>query len=106
MADLVDERRAARARQIPVVEPHQVVDDQLTAALEEIEQARLPFRPIEDVLLLDLDHRRRSALSASRSRVSRFSLASSSFHATSHSSRDTTAGTLMVTLLSLVRRLL
>jgi hypothetical protein len=32
-------------------------DDQLAVALEEVQQRRFAVRPLEQVLLLDLDHR-------------------------------------------------
>jgi hypothetical protein len=45
VADLVDEGRAARTPDVSVVEPHEVVDDQLSSPFEEVEKATLPSGP-------------------------------------------------------------
>src|SRR5687767_1017751 len=61
MADLVDKERTSGApRRRPAVDTrseHEVVDDQLTTPLEQIEQPRLAIRPLEHIVLIDLDHR-------------------------------------------------
>src|SRR5919106_4225517 len=70
MADLVDEHRtpgAARGRPaLDVGSEHEVVDDQLAAPVEQIEQARHAVRAFEDVALLKPDHRQRAALGGQR----------------------------------------
>jgi hypothetical protein len=43
-----------------------VVEEQLPASLEEIEQRRLALRPVEDVLLLDVHARQPAALGRER----------------------------------------
>ena len=88
---LSTQERAARAALVPARVEHEVVDDELAAALEQVEQARLAVRALEDVVLVDLDHRqlagaRRRARRAAR--VSSFSSASSALRAASHSSRE------------------
>src|SRR5512132_2857977 len=60
---MVGEERAAIA---PFVHPGaniDMVDDQLTAPVEQVSECLFPIRPVEDVVLLDLDPRqlRRSA---------------------------------------------
>jgi hypothetical protein len=45
-----------------LVAPHEVVDDQLAAPVEQVGQASLANRPGEDVVLVDLDHRQGAAL--------------------------------------------
>src|SRR6266545_5416329 len=55
VADLVDEHRAAVAANVMVRAEHEVVEEQLPAALEEVEQRGLARRPIEDVVLLDVN---------------------------------------------------
>jgi hypothetical protein len=61
MADLVDEHRAAgAARRGPALyvrREHEVVEDELLAAIEQVAQACLALRTLEDVVLLDSDHR-------------------------------------------------
>ena len=56
----------ARAAVIPARVEHEVVDDELTPALEQVEQPGLTFGAVEDVLLVDLDHRQLAALSVHR----------------------------------------
>jgi RNA polymerase sigma-70 factor (ECF subfamily) len=98
VGDLVGDHRAARAAlvrpapDVRVVE--EPVDDQLAAALEEIEQARLAVRAVERVVLSTSIRgiRRRFAASASRARVSSFSLTSSSSRAAFHSWGETICG--------------
>src|SRR5437899_539753 len=55
--DVVDQERAARAARVQVPPPHEVIDDQLTAPLEQVQQARLAIGTLEDIVLVDLDHR-------------------------------------------------
>jgi hypothetical protein len=66
VADLVDDHRAAVAALVLVGTEHEVVDDQLASALEQIEQARLAVRALEDVVLLDPDPREPPALCSQR----------------------------------------
>jgi hypothetical protein len=93
VADLVDEHRAAIAARLLVGAEHEVVEDELTASLEEVDQARLAVPALEHVLLFDPDHRQAAALggtSASRARVACFSFTRSFSRAASHFSRETT----------------
>jgi hypothetical protein len=48
------------------VPPHEVIDDELAALFEQIEQGRGPARPGKGVLLLDLDHWQRTAAGVNR----------------------------------------
>ncbi len=57
LGDLVGAGGAARAAVVPARVEHEVDEDQLAPALEHVEQVRLPLRALEDVLLVDLDHR-------------------------------------------------
>ena len=72
VTDVVGHDRAGRAALILagearlLVTPHEVVDDELAAALKQIQQACLPFWPGEDVFLDDLDHRQGAAGSIER----------------------------------------
>jgi hypothetical protein len=43
-----------------------VVDDELAPSLEQVEQAGLAFRAVEDVVLVDPDHRQPAALGCQR----------------------------------------
>jgi hypothetical protein len=43
-----------------------VVDDELASSVEQIEQAQLPGRALEDILYVDLDSRQLTALSVQR----------------------------------------
>jgi hypothetical protein len=45
---------------------HEVPDDQLAAAFEQVEQRRVAIGPLEHVLLLDRDHRQHAALGVQR----------------------------------------
>ena len=58
-----EQRRAAF---VPVRIEHEVVDQQLAAVLEEVEQADRAFLPLEHVLLVDLDHRQPAPLGVHR----------------------------------------
>src|SRR5205814_179236 len=66
VADLVDEHRAAVAARVLVRPEHEVVDEQLPAPLEEVEQARLAGGTVEDVGLVDPDHWQPAALGRER----------------------------------------
>src|SRR5437763_384492 len=66
VADLVDEHRAAVAARVLVRPEHEVVEEQLTASLEEVGQARLSVRAVEDVVLVDPDSRQPAALGGER----------------------------------------
>jgi hypothetical protein len=66
VADVVDDHRTAvAARRRPAVNSggkHEVVQDELASAIEEIQQARLAVRAVEDVVLVDLNHGQPTAL--------------------------------------------
>jgi len=62
VADVVDDDRASLAAGVPSRVEHEVVDDQLPAAVEEVEQRRLAVRSVEDVFLVDPDHRESASL--------------------------------------------
>ena len=66
VAEVVHEHRAAGATRVrPAVgarAEHEVVDDQLPAALEQVQQADVPVRPLEHVVLVDPHHRQPAAL--------------------------------------------
>ena len=66
MADIVDDHRAARAGIGITRLQHVVVDDELAAAVEQVEQAHLSVWPLEGVPLLDADHRQPPALGRQR----------------------------------------
>src|SRR6185295_5699685 len=55
--DMVGLERAADTALALVGAPHEMLDDELAAAVEEIGKRNLSFRRIEDVILLDLDPR-------------------------------------------------
>src|SRR6266851_4031892 len=71
------------------------IDDQLTAALEQIEQAYLALGSVELVLLVHSQPRHPPAVSASRERVKAFSFTRSRWRAASHSCCDTIGGVLI-----------
>src|SRR3954451_9991174 len=54
--ELDDAGGAARAAVLPLRIEHEVVDDQLTTPLEQVEEADGAVTPVERVVLLDLDH--------------------------------------------------
>ena len=66
MTDLVDEHRTAVAARFLVRPEHEVVEEQLPPPLEEVEQARLAVRPVEDVILVHADHRQPATLGGER----------------------------------------
>ena len=70
MADVVDEERTTgTTRGRPAVDPrseHEVVDDELAATIEQIEQARPAVRAFEPVVLVDPHHRQPAALCGQR----------------------------------------
>jgi len=45
---------------------HEVLVDQLTAAIEQLDQTHLAVRPLEAVVLLDAHHRQPAAVGAQR----------------------------------------
>jgi hypothetical protein len=67
---LVDEHRTAgAARRRPALDAggeHEVVEDELAASSEQIEQARLAVGAVEDIVLVDLDHGEPAALGGQR----------------------------------------
>jgi hypothetical protein len=69
VADVVDEHRTpVAARRRPAVDPraeHEVVQDQLAASIDEIEQARLAVRAFESVVLVPTGARRSASASSS-----------------------------------------
>src|SRR6476660_1559805 len=62
--EVVGHERAARAALLPVRTKHEVVDDELTVAAEEVREADLPVRCVEHVVLLDADPRQLAALAS------------------------------------------
>src|SRR5262249_51452698 len=62
IAQRIDEERAARAAILPIRIEHEMVDDELAAAFEQIEQAALAARSLKLIILLDLHHRQAPAL--------------------------------------------
>src|SRR3954453_14661266 len=54
--ELDDAGGAARAAVLPLRIEHEVVDDQLTTPLEQVEEADGAVRPVERVVVLDVDH--------------------------------------------------
>src|SRR4051794_8637163 len=62
MADLVDEHAAAVAALVLIRPEHEVVEDQLAPALEQVRERDLPLRPLELVALLDLRPRQPPAI--------------------------------------------
>src|SRR5690348_9706006 len=91
--EMVGEIRAALATFLPSRAEHEMIDNQLAAAIEQISQPLFPVRPFEDVLLstLTMGSLRRAALRASRCLENSFSRFNKSFRATSHSAADTTS---------------
>jgi hypothetical protein len=63
VADVVGQERAGRTALIPVRVEHEMVDQQLTPALEQIQEAGLAIPALEQVLLADLGHRQLAPLS-------------------------------------------
>ena len=59
-------RRAARATVVPLRVEHEVVDDQLRTPVEHVDEADLPVRAVEHVVLLDLDHGQLASLDVER----------------------------------------
>ena len=90
--DMIGQERATRATLLPLGTEHEMIDDQFAAAVEKVGEGLFAARPVEHIVLFDLDPRqlRRSALSLSRSRVNSFSFFRCCLRAASHSSRDTT----------------
>ena len=66
VADLVDEHRAPVAARLLVRPEHEVVEEQLPAALKQVEQPSLPVRSVEDVVLLDSDDGQPATLGGER----------------------------------------
>src|SRR3954462_9030719 len=62
MADLGDEHAAPVAALVLVRPEHEVVEDQLAPALEQVREPDLPLRALELVVLLDLRPRQPPAL--------------------------------------------
>src|SRR5215472_3633528 len=95
VTDLIGAQGAAAASMVGPAEhaglKEGAIEDQLSAALEQIEQAYLALGPIEFVLLLD-GHPRHSPARASRERVKAFSFTRSCWRAASQASGDTIGG--------------
>src|SRR6476646_10279056 len=66
VGDLVRPRRTTRATIVPTRIEHEVLHDELTRPVEEVEQVRLPAGPFEAVVLVDRDHRKLTALDVQR----------------------------------------
>jgi hypothetical protein len=70
MAQVVHEHRTAGAARVrPTVHAgreHEVIDEQLPAAFEQVEQACLAVRAVEHVILFDAQHRLPAALGGQR----------------------------------------
>lgn len=59
---MVGQEGAPRTARIPVWAEHEVIDHQLAAAVEQVEQRLLALRRLEHVCRIDLDPRQRLAL--------------------------------------------
>src|SRR5262249_3513613 len=59
---MVDLERAADTPRDLARPQHEMLDEELTAAFEQIRERHFPFRSVEDVLLLDPDPRQGTAL--------------------------------------------
>ena len=57
VADLVEDNGATVAACVLVRAEHEVVEEQLPTPLEEVDQPGLAGRAVEDVVLVDPDHR-------------------------------------------------
>jgi hypothetical protein len=66
VTDAVGQERAGFAALVPVRIEHEVVDQQLTTALEQAGQASLAVRAPEEVFLVNLDHRQLAPLGIER----------------------------------------
>jgi hypothetical protein len=68
--DVIGKRRATRATLVQrlafLPQPHEVVDDELKATLEQVQQTRFAVRTVEDVVFLDSHHRQPSTLGVQR----------------------------------------
>src|SRR5262249_8227842 len=64
--NMIAEKGATGTAFDPIGRKHEMIDDQLAAALEKIGQGFLAFRSIEDVILLYLDPGKFAALRAHR----------------------------------------
>src|SRR5712675_695180 len=71
VVEVVRPERAGRAALLPVGAEHEVVDDELALAREEIGERLLSLRAIEDVLLLDFFPRKLATLAAQRITLAR-----------------------------------
>src|SRR6266849_5064251 len=78
MGDLVGNQRAAWAAGVgPALSrrcKHEVIDDELAASLEQIEQSDFALRALEDIVLFDLDHRLPAPFGRQRIALTRGSL--------------------------------
>ena len=100
--EVIGEIRTARAALRPSGTEHEVVDDELAAAVEQIGELLFAARPFEHILssqLLPRGSSRRCRLSSSRRRVNSFSFARNCFRASIHSPCDTVFGSLRLLLL-------
>ena len=66
VADLVDEHRATGATRLLVRTEHELVENELTPALEQVGEAPLTGRPLEGVVPFDPHHRQATALGRAR----------------------------------------
>ena len=60
--DVVDLERAAHTALFPAGAKHKMLDDQLAASAEEVDEGFLPVRPVKQVGLLDFDPRQSAPL--------------------------------------------
>jgi len=66
VSDVVGQERAGPAAFIPARVEHEVVDQQLAAVVEQVQQAGLAVPALEHVLLVHLDHRQPAPLGVQR----------------------------------------
>jgi hypothetical protein len=64
--EVIGEQRAARAALLPVRAEHEVIDDQLALAAEQIGERLLAVRGVEHVVLVDLLPRQLAPFAAQR----------------------------------------
>src|SRR6516162_9062847 len=102
--EIVPPTRAMRAAGIPIRTEHEVIDDQLIAAVEQLRQGLRSLRPLEYISLVyaalstrSQGSSRRSWLNRSRRRVNSFSLIRNCLRASIHSSCATILCSAIVT---------
>jgi hypothetical protein len=60
--DLIREQRTAGASRLPFGTEHEVIDDKLTASVEQVAERHWAVDALEDIVLLDLDPGQRAPL--------------------------------------------